>query len=32
MRIAIESPEKLTEDQLQEILDIWNKKPQRIRI
>ena len=32
MRIAIESPEKLTEDQLQEILDIWNKKPRKIPI
>ena len=32
MRIAIESPEKITEDQLQEILDIWNKKPRKIPI
>lgn len=32
VRIAIESPEKLTEEQLQEILDIWNKKPRRISI
>ena len=32
MRIAIESPEKLTEDQLEAILDVWNRKPRRITI
>ena len=31
MRIAIESPEKLTEDDL-EVLDVWNRKPRRVPI
>ena len=32
MKIAIESPEKLDDSHLEEILDIWNKKPRRISI
>ncbi|XP_065892412.1 zinc finger MYM-type protein 1-like [Dysidea avara] len=32
MKIAIESPEKLDNSHLEEILDIWNKKPRRISI
>ena len=32
MRIAIESPVKLTNDNLEAILDIWNRKPRRIPI
>ena len=32
MRIAIESPVKLTDDNLEAILEIWNRKPRRIPI
>ena len=32
MRIAIESPKTLTEQDVEEILDIWNRKPQRLSI
>ena len=32
MRIAIESPDKLTDDDLEEVLDIWNRKPRRVPI
>ena len=32
MRIAIESPGQLTEDEIEVILDIWNRKPRRITI
>ena len=32
MRISIESPDKLTEDEIEVILDIWNRKPRRISI
>ena len=32
MRIAIESPDQHTEDEIEVILDIWNRKPQRISI
>ena len=30
MKIAMESPEKLLNDDLDKIIDIWNRKPQRI--
>ena len=30
MRIAIESPHQLTEDEIEIIYDIWNRKPRRI--
>ena len=30
MTIAIESPEKLTDNDLENIIDIWNRKPRRI--
>ena len=32
MRIGIESPEKLTDDYLDSILEVWNRKPRRIPI
>ena len=32
MRIAIESPKTLTEQDVEEILDIWNRKPRRLSI
>ena len=32
MKIAIESPEKLTEDEVEAILEVWNRKPRRISI
>ena len=30
MKIAIESPEKLSDEDLNEIIEIWNRKPRRI--
>ena len=32
MRIAIESSEKLKEDEVEAILEVWNRKPRRISI
>ena len=32
MRIAIESPEKLSDNDLENIVDIWNRKPRRIAV
>ena len=32
MRIAIESPDQLIEDEIEVILDFWNRKPRRISI
>ena len=32
MRIASESPDQLTQDEIEVILDIWNRKPQRLSI
>ena len=32
MRIAIDSPDQLTENEIEVILDIWNRKPQKISI
>ena len=30
MKIVIESPEKLTDSDLEEIVDVWNRKGRRI--
>ena len=32
MKIVIESPEKLTDNDLEEIVDVWNKKGRRIAV
>ncbi len=32
MRIAIDSPDKLTDEHLVEIVNVWNRKPRRIAI
>ena len=32
MRIATESPEKLTESELEEVVKIWNRKPRRVTV
>ena len=32
MKIAIESPEKLSDDNLEQIIEVWNKKPRRIAV
>ncbi len=32
MKIAIESPDKLTDEHLVEIVNVWNRKPRRIAI
>ena len=31
-KIAIESPEKLSDNDLENIIDIWNRKPRRIAV
>jgi hypothetical protein len=30
MKIAIESPQKLSDEDVEKIVDIWNKKPRRV--
>ena len=32
MRIAIETPEKLPDDIVESVVDIWNRKPRRIAV
>ena len=32
MRIATESPEKLKESELEEVVKIWNRKPRRVTV
>ena len=32
MKIAIESPEILSDEELEEIVDVWNRKPRRISV
>ena len=32
MKIAIESPEKLTDSDLEEIVEVWNRKGRRIAV
>ena len=32
MKIIIESPETLSDEQLQQIVDVWNRKPRRIAL
>ena len=32
MKIVIESPEKLTDSDLEEIVDVWNRKGRRIAV
>ena len=32
MTIVIESPEKLTDSDLEEIVDVWNRKGRRIAV
>ena len=32
MKIAIESPEKLEDSDLEEILDVWHRKPRKISV
>ena len=32
MKITIESPEKLSDNDLDEIINIWNRKPRRIAV
>ena len=32
MKIAIESPEKLSDDDLEQIIKVWNRKPRRIAV
>ena len=30
MKIAIESPESLADEDLEQIIDVWNEKPRRL--
>ena len=30
MKIAIESPQKMFDKDLEEVIDVWNRKPRRI--
>ena len=32
MKIAEDSPEKLTEGEVEAILEVWNRKPQRVSV
>ena len=32
MKITIESPEILSDEELEEIVDVWNRKPRRISV
>ena len=32
MKIAIELPEKLSDNDLENIIDVWNRKPRRIAV
>ena len=32
MRIAIETPEKLPDDIVESVVDIWNRKPRRTAV